>query len=84
MSEQLYRTTPRVLDGGHSHVINGIDSPCVICGAERRWVVPVTIDYEAAAEKLGEFAISLLTDPIENDAEWVKVIVDAASGGQDE
>ncbi len=72
----LYRTTTRVLDDGHSHVVNGTDSPCVICGAEQRWVVPATIDHEALARGIDEIwsntdntvydcAIAVLTDEFE-------------------
>jgi len=50
---------------------------------EGRGLLPVTIDYEAAEKELGEFAISLLTDPIENDAEWTRRVVDAALGASE-
>jgi len=47
-------------------------------------LVPVTIDYEAAAKSLDSFAVEQLTEvePID-DAMWAKRIVDAALGGND-
>jgi len=52
------------------HKISNKSGPdkCVTCGAEKRWVVPVTIDYEAA-----EIAYS--------NCETSKGVVDAALGG---
>lgn len=74
MNRELFTRTDCII-----HSVAGIDAiteaeACVKCGAERRWVVPVERDYEAASE------YARRVEGIYVSPEDVSGIVDAALG----
>jgi len=62
------------------HMVDNKSGPdrCVTCGAEKRWTVPVSIDYEAAIER----ARTYLSHHASYE-EQIRQAVDAVLGGND-
>ncbi len=75
----LYATPKCVI-----HEVNITTDPdrCVKCDAVNRWVVPVTIDYEAAAFRIKEWTYQ--PEGETSAEELVREVFDAALGGDDE